>query len=88
MNSEVSSQNPELDRILREVVTDRKFSELPYQDALAYLCRTLSEALSAARVGIWDLDKNGDAITSVLVWDARTGLDTGRATLTSADAKS
>lgn len=87
MNSEVSSQNPELDRILREVVTDRKFSELPYQDALAYLCRTLSEALSAARVGIWDLDKNGDAITSVLVWDARTGLDTGRATLTSADAK-
>ncbi len=59
--------------ILRELINKRRFSNLSFDGALEYFCQTLSTALKAERVGIWEWDEAKSTLTALSMWSEREG---------------
>jgi PAS domain S-box-containing protein len=83
-----SDKAHEFDRVLRDLVTKREFSQLSFDAALLYFCKVLSTNLNAPRVGVWGLNEENDVLSSMLLWSKDSGRDNSKTTLTVDDAKS
>ncbi|WP_186766456.1 PAS domain S-box protein [Falsiphaeobacter marinintestinus] len=86
MSENKSSREGQLDLILRELVTKRKFSKLDFEGALQFFCETLAAALDAPRVGIWSLNDSADELVSRVLWDQQNTVELPPAVLTKDDA--
>lgn len=59
--------------ILRELINERQFSKLDFDDALQFFCKTIGGALSVDRVGIWKLDTAQTALHAISLWGSENG---------------
>lgn len=88
MSNNRAANQTAFDDIIRELVTKRVFSQMEFDEALLFFCRTLSSALQVTRVGIWELNGVDDAINLLIQWDRHAGETQRGAVLTSKDARS
>ncbi|GAA6189556.1 ATP-binding protein [Litorivita sp. NS0012-18] len=69
----MTSKAEKFQSILRELINKRHFSNLTFDGALEYFCQTLSAAVEAERVGIWEWDGEKSTLTALAMWSAGDG---------------
>ncbi|MGP6086312.1 PAS domain S-box protein [Antarctobacter jejuensis] len=59
--------------IVRELINERQFSKLEFDDALHFFCQEIGKALSVGRVGIWKLNPDQTEIQAISLWNSVDG---------------
>lgn len=62
-----------LERIVRDLVIEGPFRGLDYFESMVFFCKTIAAALSAARVGIWEVSPDRNRLELVAMWKAASG---------------
>lgn len=73
---------------IQKLVTERPFSDMALEDALALFCDTLSRELGVSRVGVWELNEAQDELHLLILRDLAQDVTNRGEVLKSEDAQS
>lgn len=75
------------DGTLKELILEKKLSQLSFEAALQHYCQKLAQTVDVQRVGVWSLDQSQTSLTSLTEWNAETLTEKSGTILTQAEAR-